>query len=67
MEQRQPAERLWSALKRSAHGERRTLTDQQAERRVRDIALREGIGKLPEAALRFYAVEYAQMVNKRER
>jgi hypothetical protein len=68
VEQRQPAERLWSALKGSADRERRKLTTQQAEDRVRDIATREGIGKLPDAAVRFYAVEYAQMVaDKRQR
>lgn len=62
MEQRQPAERLWSALKRASDTERRKLTPQEAERRVRDIASREGVGALPAAALRFYAAEYASMV-----
>jgi hypothetical protein len=61
MEQRQPAERLWAALKRSAAAESKSVTKQQAEHRVRSIAAQLGVHALPAAALKFYAVEYMEI------
>ncbi len=61
----QPSERIWKALKSTASTEKGTITHQQAVRRVRKIAAREGVGDLPEPAMRFYADEYVRMVRER--
>jgi hypothetical protein len=58
----QPAERIWAALKETATLERSSITLEQALKRVRKIAAKEGMGGLPEPALRFYANEYVRMV-----
>jgi hypothetical protein len=64
MEQRQPSERLWAALKRSAAAEPQILNRQRAEQRVRSIAAQLGVDALPPAAIRFYAIEYMQMAKQ---
>ncbi len=61
----QPSERIWKALKQTASTEKGTITYQQAVKRVRKIASREGAGDLPEPAMRFYADEYVRMVRER--
>lgn len=58
----QPAEKLWSAMKRMAACERGTITSKQAVERVRSIVLKEGGTRIPDEALRFYAEEYLTMV-----
>jgi hypothetical protein len=60
-----PSERLWNALKRLAQGETGCVTEGQAIKRVKAIAKKEGALDLPERALRFYAGEYREMVNRR--
>lgn len=57
----QPAERIWVLLKQSASTERSGVTLEQAIKRVRKIVASEGMGSLPEPALRFYAHEYLRM------
>lgn len=57
----QPAERIWELLKQSATTERSSMTLEQAIKRVRKIVANEGMGSLPEPALRFYANEYLRM------
>jgi hypothetical protein len=61
----EPAERIWSALKQTAATEKGTIDYKQAVKRVRKIATREGVGQLPEPAVRFYADEYVRMVRER--
>lgn len=64
MKSGQPAELIWSALKSNATKERRLLTEKQALARVKAIAASEGAGRLPDAALQFYAAEYISMLRK---
>jgi hypothetical protein len=61
----QPAERIWAVLKQTAASEHGGITPEQAIKRVRKIVSREGVGRLPETALRFYADEYIRMVRER--
>jgi len=61
----QPAERLWSALKRNAACEKGEVTFKQAVDRVRLLAIAETGNELPAEALRFFATEYAEMVRVR--
>ncbi len=65
MKDEQPAERIWSALKKTAAVEKGAVSHQQAVRRVRQIVSKEGGPGLPETALRFYADEYVRMVRER--
>jgi hypothetical protein len=64
MSRYQPAERIWVALKKTAKTERGSITYQQAVKRVRKIVSGEGMGQLPDPALRFYADEYVRMVRE---
>jgi len=61
----EPSERIWSALKKTAAAEKDPVTYEQAIRRVHRIISHEGVGLLPEPALRFYADEYVRMVRER--
>jgi|GEM_PF-7129527 len=45
--------------------ERGEITREQAIKRVRKIVAREGMGRLPDPALHFYAEEYVRMVRTR--
>jgi hypothetical protein len=65
MKESQPAERIWSALKRTAATERGSVNQKQAIKRVQRIVEHEGGGELPDPALRFYAAEYVRMVRER--
>ncbi len=65
MKGQQPAERIWYALKETAKCEKGIVTYEQAVKRVRRIIMHEGVGTLPEPALRFYADEYLRMVRER--
>lgn len=66
MKRREPSERFWIALKQTAAMERRTITHEQAAKRIRKIAASEGMGNLPEELLRFYTDEYVRMVRGTE-
>ncbi|HZT12660.1 MAG TPA: hypothetical protein VFA29_07645 [Candidatus Baltobacteraceae bacterium] len=61
----QPAERLWTALKRNAACEKGEVTFKQAVDRVRLLAIAETGNELPADALKFFASEYAEMVRDR--
>lgn len=64
MNRHDPSERLWSALKRLAEREDDGVTQSQAIKRVKAAAKSEGTLDLPDQALRFYAEEYREMVNR---
>jgi hypothetical protein len=56
---------MWDALKQLAQRETQVVNVAQAIKRVKAVARKEGALDLPERALRFYAQEYCDMVNRR--
>ena len=61
----QPAERLWTAMKRNAACEKGEVSFKQAVDRIRLLAIAETGTDLPNDALRYFAMEYTQMVRGR--
>lgn len=62
-----PSERIWSALKRMAQSEVRSVSQSQAIKRVKAVVHQQGAEDLPERALAFYADEYRDMVNNKQK
>lgn len=67
MNRQDPAERIWSALKRLAQSEVDDISRAQAIKRVKAVARKEGALELPERALQFYADEYRDMVSRKHK